>query len=67
MAELAHREYQSGDYEAAERHCMQLWIMTFWKWLGTEFNANGFQVYWNTPTCVTKAAKMSAGGVEWTL
>ncbi|XP_009858570.2 UDP-N-acetylglucosamine--peptide N-acetylglucosaminyltransferase 110 kDa subunit isoform X2 [Ciona intestinalis] len=23
--ELAHREYQSGDYENAERHCMQLW------------------------------------------
>ncbi|XP_054160529.1 UDP-N-acetylglucosamine--peptide N-acetylglucosaminyltransferase 110 kDa subunit-like [Oppia nitens] len=25
LAELAHREYQAGDYEAAERHCMQLW------------------------------------------
>ena len=25
LAELAHREYQTGDYEAAERHCMQLW------------------------------------------
>ena len=25
LAELAHREYQSGDYESAERHCMQLW------------------------------------------
>uniref|UniRef100_A0A672L5P1 UDP-N-acetylglucosamine--peptide N-acetylglucosaminyltransferase 110 kDa subunit n=1 Tax=Sinocyclocheilus grahami TaxID=75366 RepID=A0A672L5P1_SINGR len=25
LAELAHREYQSGDFEAAERHCMQLW------------------------------------------
>uniref|UniRef100_H2Y6P5 UDP-N-acetylglucosamine--peptide N-acetylglucosaminyltransferase 110 kDa subunit n=1 Tax=Ciona savignyi TaxID=51511 RepID=H2Y6P5_CIOSA len=25
MGELAHREYQSGDYENAERHCMQLW------------------------------------------
>lgn len=23
--ELAHREYQGGDYENAERHCMQLW------------------------------------------
>jgi protein O-GlcNAc transferase len=23
--ELAHREYQAGDYENAERHCMQLW------------------------------------------
>ncbi|XP_043913191.1 UDP-N-acetylglucosamine--peptide N-acetylglucosaminyltransferase 110 kDa subunit [Protopterus annectens] len=25
LAELAHREYQAGDFEAAERHCMQLW------------------------------------------
>ena len=25
LAELSHREYQSGDYESAERHCMQLW------------------------------------------
>ncbi|XP_073976019.1 O-linked N-acetylglucosamine (GlcNAc) transferase sxc isoform X1 [Rhodnius prolixus] len=25
LLELAHREYQSGDYENAERHCMQLW------------------------------------------
>ncbi|KAI1301551.1 UDP-N-acetylglucosamine-peptide N-acetylglucosaminyltransferase [Halotydeus destructor] len=25
LAELAHREYQAGDYESAERHCMQLW------------------------------------------
>uniref|UniRef100_A0A8D0CHR6 UDP-N-acetylglucosamine--peptide N-acetylglucosaminyltransferase 110 kDa subunit n=1 Tax=Scleropages formosus TaxID=113540 RepID=A0A8D0CHR6_SCLFO len=25
LADLAHREYQSGDFEAAERHCMQLW------------------------------------------
>lgn len=25
LAELAHREYQAGDYENAERHCMQLW------------------------------------------
>lgn len=25
LAELAHREYQGGDYESAERHCMQLW------------------------------------------
>lgn len=25
LAELAHREYQRGDYEAAETHCMQLW------------------------------------------
>lgn len=25
LAELAHREYQSGDYERAEQHCMQLW------------------------------------------
>uniref|UniRef100_S4RUA6 UDP-N-acetylglucosamine--peptide N-acetylglucosaminyltransferase 110 kDa subunit n=1 Tax=Petromyzon marinus TaxID=7757 RepID=S4RUA6_PETMA len=25
LAELAHREYLAGDYEAAERHCMQLW------------------------------------------
>lgn len=24
LAELAHREYQAGDFEAAERHCMQL-------------------------------------------
>ncbi|XP_076467451.1 UDP-N-acetylglucosamine--peptide N-acetylglucosaminyltransferase 110 kDa subunit-like isoform X2 [Babylonia areolata] len=23
--ELAHREYQAGDYEHAEQHCMQLW------------------------------------------
>lgn len=23
--ELAHREYQAGDYENGERHCMQLW------------------------------------------
>lgn len=25
LAELSHREYQAGDYENAERHCMQLW------------------------------------------
>lgn len=25
LAELAHSEYQAGDYENAERHCMQLW------------------------------------------
>ena len=25
LAELAHSEYQSGDYEHAEKHCMQLW------------------------------------------
>lgn len=25
LAELAHREYQRGEYEAAENHCMQLW------------------------------------------
>ncbi|CAE1308339.1 OGT [Acanthosepion pharaonis] len=25
LAELAHREYQAGDYERAESHCMQLW------------------------------------------
>jgi len=25
LLDLAHREYQSGDYESAERHCMQLW------------------------------------------
>ncbi|CAH1776946.1 unnamed protein product [Owenia fusiformis] len=25
LAELAHREYQAGDYEKAEQHCMQLW------------------------------------------
>ncbi|KAK7503825.1 hypothetical protein BaRGS_00004948 [Batillaria attramentaria] len=25
LAELAHREYQAGDYEHAEQHCMQLW------------------------------------------
>ncbi|CAH8840087.1 unnamed protein product [Trichobilharzia szidati] len=25
LAELAHREYQAGDYERAEQHCMQLW------------------------------------------
>ena len=25
LAELAHREYQAGDYENGERHCMQLW------------------------------------------
>lgn len=25
LAELAHREYQAGDYENAEHHCMQLW------------------------------------------
>lgn len=24
LLELAHREYQAGDYENAERHCMQL-------------------------------------------
>ena len=23
--ELAHSEYQAGDYENAEKHCMQLW------------------------------------------
>ncbi|XP_064607672.1 UDP-N-acetylglucosamine--peptide N-acetylglucosaminyltransferase 110 kDa subunit-like [Liolophura sinensis] len=25
LAELAHREYQAGDYGHAEQHCMQLW------------------------------------------
>ncbi|XP_054935986.1 UDP-N-acetylglucosamine--peptide N-acetylglucosaminyltransferase 110 kDa subunit-like [Physeter macrocephalus] len=25
QAELAHREYQAGDFEAAERYCMQIW------------------------------------------
>jgi len=25
LAELAHREYQAGDYENSEQHCMQLW------------------------------------------
>lgn len=25
LLELAHREYQAGDYENGERHCMQLW------------------------------------------
>ncbi|XP_065221454.1 UDP-N-acetylglucosamine--peptide N-acetylglucosaminyltransferase 110 kDa subunit isoform X1 [Planococcus citri] len=25
LLELAHREYQSGDYENSERHCMHLW------------------------------------------
>lgn len=25
LLELAHREYQSGDYDSSERHCMQLW------------------------------------------
>ena len=25
LAELAHREYQNGDYDAAELHCLQLW------------------------------------------
>lgn len=25
LLDLAHREYQAGDYENAERHCMQLW------------------------------------------
>jgi protein O-GlcNAc transferase len=25
LLELAHREYQAGDYESSERHCMQLW------------------------------------------
>ncbi|KAK2711990.1 hypothetical protein QYM36_010872 [Artemia franciscana] len=25
LAELAHREYQAGDYENAERHCLLLW------------------------------------------
>jgi protein O-GlcNAc transferase len=25
LAELAHREYQAGDYDNAEQHCMQLW------------------------------------------
>ena len=25
LAELAHREYQAGDYERSEQHCMQLW------------------------------------------
>ncbi|VDD83022.1 unnamed protein product [Mesocestoides corti] len=25
LADLAHREYQAGDYERAEHHCMQLW------------------------------------------
>jgi len=25
LAELAHSEYQAGDYDNAEKHCMQLW------------------------------------------
>lgn len=25
LAELAHQEYQAGDYENSEQHCMQLW------------------------------------------
>ena len=25
LVELAHSEYQAGDYENAEKHCMQLW------------------------------------------
>nr|VZI45789.1 unnamed protein product [Spirometra erinaceieuropaei] len=25
LADVAHREYQAGDYERAEHHCMQLW------------------------------------------
>jgi len=25
LAELAHKEYQTGDYDSAEQHCMQLW------------------------------------------
>jgi len=25
LAELAHREYQAGDYDRSEQHCMQLW------------------------------------------
>lgn len=25
ILELAHHEYQNGEYEAAELHCMQLW------------------------------------------
>ena len=25
LAELAHREYQAGEYELAEQHCNQLW------------------------------------------
>ena len=25
LAELAHTEYQAGDYENAEKHSMQLW------------------------------------------
>uniref|UniRef100_A0A1B6C170 Uncharacterized protein n=2 Tax=Clastoptera arizonana TaxID=38151 RepID=A0A1B6C170_9HEMI len=25
LLELAHREYQAGEYDNAERHCMQLW------------------------------------------
>jgi protein O-GlcNAc transferase len=25
LLDLAHREYQAGDYDNAERHCMQLW------------------------------------------
>lgn len=25
LGEMAHREYQQGDYENSERHCMQLW------------------------------------------
>ncbi|CAG0918679.1 unnamed protein product [Notodromas monacha] len=25
LSELAHREYQAGDYDNAEKHCMQLW------------------------------------------
>ena len=25
LAELAHREYQAGDYDLAEQHCNQLW------------------------------------------
>lgn len=25
LAELAHREYSTGDYESSEKHCLQLW------------------------------------------
>lgn len=25
LAELAHQEYQAGDYDNSEQHCMQLW------------------------------------------
>lgn len=25
LLDLAHREYQNGNYDASEGHCMQLW------------------------------------------